>query len=69
MALSYNKLWKLLIDKRMSKAELRHLADIAPNTMTKLNKEQPVSMDVLCRICETLKVDFPDIMEYIQERR
>lgn len=69
MAISYCKLWKLLIDKRMSKADLRHEAEIAPNTMTKLNKEQPVSLDVLCRICEVLSVDFADIVEYVPEEK
>lgn len=67
MAVSYNKLWKTLIDKRISKAELRRSCDIAPNTLTKLNKEQPVSMEVLCRICEELGTDFGDIVEYIPE--
>lgn len=67
MAISYDRLWKLLIDLRMSKVELRSACDIAPNTLTKLNKEQPVSMEVLCKICEELGVDFKDIVEYIPE--
>lgn len=67
MAVSYNKLWKLLIDRKMSKADLRHEADIAPNTMTKLNKEQSVSLDVLCRVCEVLDADFADIIEYVPD--
>lgn len=67
--ISYNKLWKVLIDKHMSKAELRKRAEIAPNTMTKLNKDQLVSLDVLCRICEELGKDFGEIIEYIPERR
>lgn len=67
MAISYNRLWKILIDKHISKAELRRKADIAPNTMTKLNKDQPVSMDVLCRICKELDTDFGDIAEYVPD--
>ena len=67
MAISYNKLWKVLIDQHVSKAELRRNCDIAPNTLTKLNKELPVSMEVLCRICEELGTDFGDIVEYIPE--
>ena len=51
MAVSYNKLWKLLIDKKLSKAELRKIADISPNTMTKLNKDEMVALTVLDRIC------------------
>lgn len=44
MAISYNKLWKLLIDKKMTQAELRKAADIAPNTMTKLRRDEPVNL-------------------------
>ena len=65
MAISYNKLWKLLIDKKMSKAELRKAIGISPNTMTKLNRDEEVTLDVLCRICDALNSDFGDIMEYI----
>lgn len=42
MAVSYNKLWKLLVDKKMSKADLRKAANVAPNTMTKLRRDEPV---------------------------
>ena len=44
MAVSYNKLWKLLVDKKMSKADLRKAAEIAPNTMTKLRRDEPVTL-------------------------
>ena len=67
MAISYNKLWKLLIDKKMTQAELRKAADIAPNTMTKLRRDEPVAMLVLEKICATLDTDFGDIVEYIRE--
>lgn len=67
MAVRYNKLWKLLIDKRIKKVELRNLADIAPNTMTKLGKDEYVSMAVLESICRVLKCDFGDIVEYVEE--
>lgn len=65
MAVSYNRLWKLLIDKKMSKVELRKKADIAPNTLTKLNRDEEVSMTVLSKICHVLGADFGDIVEYI----
>ena len=52
LSISYNRLWKLLIDKKMSKADLRRAAEISPNTMTKLRRDEDVSMDVLKRICE-----------------
>ena len=47
MAISYNKLWKLLVDKKMSKADLRRAAGIAPNTMTKLRRDEEVTLTVL----------------------
>ena len=65
MAVSYNKLWKLLIDKKLSKAELRKIADISPNTMTKLNKDEMVALTVLDRICNVLNADYGDIMQHV----
>ena len=65
MAVQYNKLWKLLVDKKMSKADLRRAADISPNTMTKLRRNEMVAMPIFDRICETLGVDYGDIMEYV----
>lgn len=67
MAISYNKLWKLLIDKKMSKADLRRLSGIAPNTLTKLNRDEEVSMTVLIKICKVLGVDIGDIMELLPD--
>ena len=65
MAISYNKLWKLLVDKKMSKADLRKAAGIAPNTMTRLRRDEEVTLTVLHKICQTLEVDIGDIMEFI----
>ena len=67
MAVSYNRLWKLLIDRKMSKADLRKAAGLAPNTMTKLRRDEPVAMLVLEKICATLDTDFGDTVEYIRE--
>ena len=67
MAVSYNKLWKLLIDKKMSKSDLRKKAEIAPNTMTKLRRDEEVSLTILSKICKTLHVDFGDIVEYVPD--
>lgn len=64
MAISYNKLWKLLIDKKMTTADLRRKADIAPNTLTRMKRDQEVTMQILERICEVLDADFGDIVEY-----
>ena len=68
MAISYNKLWKLLVDKKMSKADLRKAAGLAPNTMTKLRRDEPVALIVLEKICCALDSDFGDIIEYVRER-
>ena len=67
MAVSYNKLWKLLVDKKMSKADLRRAADLSPNTMTKLRRDEPVAMIVLEKICRAIDVDFGDIIQYVAE--
>lgn len=67
MAISYNKLWKLLVDKKMSKADLRKAAGIAPNTMTRLRRDEEVTLTVLNKICSTLQVDIGDIMEFLPE--
>ena len=64
MAISYNKLWKILIDKRMTTADLRKQADIAPNTLTRMKKDQEVTMQVLERICEVLDTDFGEIVQF-----
>ena len=67
MAVSYNRLWKLLIDKKMSKADLRKAAGIAPNTMTRLRRDEEVTLTVLNKICSTLGVDIGDVMEFLPE--
>lgn len=67
MAISYNKLWKLLVDKKMSKADLRKAAGIAPNTMTRLRRDEEVTLTVLHKICVTLDVDIGDIMEFLPD--
>ena len=69
MAISYNRMWKLLIDKKMSKAELRKAADIAPNTMTKLRRDEPVNLAILGRICSVLDCDFGDLMQYVPDEK
>ena len=67
MAISYNKLWKLLVDKKMSTADLRKAAGIAPNTMTRLRRDEEVTLTVLHKICSTLEVNIGDIMEFLPE--
>ncbi len=65
LSISYNKLWKLLVDKKMSKADLRRAAEISPNTMTKLRRDEEVSMTVLKRICECLECNIGDICDFV----
>ena len=67
MPVSYNKLWKLLVDRKLSKADLRKCSGLAPNTMTRLRRDEMVALPVLCKICETLNVDFGHIIEYIPD--
>ena len=65
MAISYKKLWKLLIDKDMTAAQLRERTGIAPNTMTKLRRDEEVSMAVPIKICTALNANIGDIMDLI----
>lgn len=65
MEVSYNKLFKLLIDKNMKKTNLRIATGISPNTLTKLSNNEYVSMEVLVKICRVLDCDFGDIMQIV----
>lgn len=67
MAISYNKLWKLLIDKKMTKTELRLAADISTTTLAKLSKDETVSMDVMLRICKVLNCGIEDVVEIVNK--
>ena len=66
MKISYRRLWKLLLDHNMKKTELKDLAGIGQATMTKLNKEQTVSMVVLIKICKVLQCDIGDIVQVVE---
>lgn len=63
MPVDYRKLWILLIEKNMTKPQLRKAANVSPSTFTKLNKNELVAMDVLVKICRVLDCDFGDIVE------
>ena len=67
MAVSYKKLWKLLIDKKMTKTELRLAADISTTTLAKLGKDETVSMDVMLRICKVLNCGIEDVIEIVNK--
>ncbi len=64
MKVSYNRLWKLLIDKGMTKTEMRDAVHMSSSTLSKLSKNQEVTMPVLMRICETLDCNIEDIVEF-----
>ena len=65
MSVSYNKLWKLLVDKKMSKADLRRAADISPNTLTKLRRDEEVAMSIMRKICEYFECNIEDVCEFV----
>ena len=67
MGVSYNKLWKLLIDKNIKKSDLRTSANISTGTLAKLGKNESVTTDVLVRVCHTLNCDIGDIMEVLPD--
>ena len=69
MALSYNGLWKLLIDKNMKKTDLIDLTGISTATLARLGKNQPVAMTVLERICEALGCQIGDIVSYVPNQK
>ncbi len=68
MKMSYNKLWKLLIDKQMKKSDLRKNAKISSSSLAKLTKDENVTTDVLMKICNELKCDVGDIMEFVPDK-
>ena len=69
MAISYNKLWKLLIDKGINKTELKTLAGVSTNVIAKLGKNDPVSMETLSKICTALQCGIDNIVEITADKR
>lgn len=67
MRITYNKLWKLLIDRNIKKTRFRELADISGATIAKMNNGGHISTRILLRICEVLDCDFTDIMEIVRQ--
>ena len=68
MAMNYNKLWKLLIDNNMNKTDLMNKVKLSSSTIAKMSKGEPVSMQVLEKICENLDCDFGDLVHYEKNR-
>lgn len=67
MQYSYNRLWKLLIDMKITKTEMRKRAGISTNILAKMGKDEPVSMESLAKICTALKCGLDDIVEIQKE--
>ena len=67
MAISYNKLWKLLIDKDLKKTDLREMAGISTNALAKMGKNERVGTDIIDRVCVALNCDVGDVMEILIE--
>jgi putative transcriptional regulator len=67
MAISYKKLWKLLIDRDMIKKDLRIAAGLSTNALAKLGKNEDVSTEVLGKICKVLNCEVTDIMEFVDD--
>lgn len=63
MQISYNKLWKLLIDRNMTKTDLRMQAELNSATLAKMGKDLPVSMETMLKICKVLKCNIDDVLE------
>ncbi len=64
MTVSYDKLWKLLIDRKMNRTELKDAAGISFNVLAKMGKNEFVSMESLYKICSAMKCDIGDVMEF-----
>ena len=69
MSYSYNKLWKLMIDKKINKTRLRQEAGITSNAMANMGKDQPVSVEVLAKICHVLDCSLDDIVEIVEDNK
>lgn len=69
MTVCYNKLWKLLIDRKMKKKELAALSGVSNSTLAKMGRNVNVSTEMLAKICNALQVDIGDIMEMIPDEK
>ncbi len=67
MRISYDKLWRLMKNNKMKKSELATAAEISSYAMTKLNKDEPVSLEVIMRLCKVFHCDVGDVMEVIED--
>ena len=68
MAICYNKLWKMLIDRDMSRTEMRLKAGISTKTLAKLGKNENVNTEILVKICQALRCNVDEIMDIVEQR-
>ena len=68
MSFCYKKLWKMLIDRDMTRANLREAIGVSPTTLAKMSKGEAIGANVLARICETMNCNVGDVMDYVPER-
>lgn len=66
MTVSYDKLWKLLIDKKMNRTDLRNTSGVSFNVLAKMSRNEFVSLESLCKICAVLACDIGDVMEFTE---
>lgn len=69
MVYSYNKLWKLLIDKNMIKKDLMEKTKIISSTIAKMGRGEAVSLDILGRICEVMECNIGDLIDFVKEEK
>ena len=69
MKISYNKLWHLLLDRRIKKTELKKMTGISSTTLASMSQDKNVSLDVLLRICGVLNCNFSDIMDALPDQQ
>ena len=67
MGISYKRLWKLLIDKDMTKMDLRQATGVSTATIARMSKDEPVSMEVLMKVCEVLDCNWGDIPDIVRD--
>lgn len=67
MRISYKKLWHVLLDKNMTKQDLRKVTGISTTTVQKLTKNESVGIDIILRICEKLNLQIDDVVEFVEE--
>ena len=68
MAVNYSRLWKLLIDKKMNKSQLRDVAKISTNAVAKLGRNETVSLDTLEKVCYALDCNIQDVVEFVKDK-